>query len=101
MFPLLKLEFSPKPHISGGTSPEKRPVSPKVKQSRECRTMHTKGEVSITPHMSVSDLKEIFSDTFGLTVKVFHKSDGAWLEIATNMLSLEKQNAAVPEIKSL
>lgn len=96
MFPHLKLEFSAKPHTSGGASPKHTSVSPS-KTIGECRTVHTKGILTITPHMTVSELEEIFNDNLGLSVRIFQKSDNAWIEITTDMMSLEKLNKPVPE----
>lgn len=100
MFSHLKLEFNAKPYTSSGASPKKISVSPS-KTIWECRTVHTKGILTIKPHMTVSELKEIFNDNLGLSVRVLQKSDNAWHEVTTDLTSLEKLNQAIPENKSI
>lgn len=51
--------------------------------------------------MTVSELKEIFNDNLGLSVRVLQKSDNAWHEVTTDLTSLEKLNQAIPENKSI
>ena len=97
MFPFLKLDFFAKPNTSGGVSPKNHIVGPS-KTIGQCRTVHSKGTLSIMPQMTVSDIEQSFSDTFGLSVQVFHKSDKGWLEITNNMVTLEKQNATAAEL---
>lgn len=100
LFPFLKLEFSAKPNTSGGASPKEILVSPS-KSIGECRTVHTNGILTITPHMSVSDVEEIFSDNLGLSVRVFRKSGSMWMEITTKMFTLENLNSALVESNSI
>jgi hypothetical protein len=94
MFPNLKLLFFAKPHTAKGASPKRLAVSPS-KTVGECRVIHTKGTLTITPHMTVSDLKRELNDTFGLTVGIYHKVSTEWVEVTTDMVTLEKQNAGV------
>jgi hypothetical protein len=91
-FPYLKIEFFSKPHKPGGAS------SPKIMKSTskslgECRTIHNKGVVTITPTMTVNDLEQRFSDVYGLSIQVFRKSGKVWLETTvTDGWTLEEQN---------
>lgn len=39
----------------------------------ECRIIHEKGELTITPQMTVADLEDAFSSVYGLTVEVATK----------------------------
>jgi len=96
-FPFLKLEFSAKPHNSSGASPGKKTSVSPSKTIGECRTVHTAGVLTITPHMTISDLNEILNDNLGLSVRIFQKSGNAWLEITTNMIPLEKLNIPLSE----
>lgn len=98
LFPFLKLDFFSKPHTSGGASPKDLMVNSN-KSIGECRTIHTKGTLTITPHMTVNDLQNEFADTFGVTVRVFRKVGTDWLETSADMSSLEKQNAIASEPK--
>ena len=92
MFPYLNIEFFPKPHIQGGGSPKNSIVS-HSKTLGQCRTIHNKGEITITPQMTVTDLEQNFADVYGLSVQVFRKSGNAWLETTvTDGWTLEKQN---------
>jgi hypothetical protein len=97
MFPFLKLEFSAKPYKSSGASPEKKTSVSPSKTIGECRTVHTTGILTITPHMTISDLDEILNDNLGLSVKIFQKSGSTWVELTTNMIPLEKLNMPIQE----
>ena len=92
IFPFLKLEFSAKPHNSSGASPGNNTSVSPSKTIGECRTVHTSGVLTITPHMTISDLDEILNDNLGLSVKILHKSGSNWLEITTDRIPLEKLN---------
>lgn len=92
-YPYLKLEFFAKPHTKGGASPKKLMKS-HSKTLGECRTLHTKGHVSVQPEMTVGDLEQQFQDRYGLSVQVFRKSGRSWLETsATDSWTLHKQNS--------
>lgn len=92
LFPNLKIEFFTKPHQSGGSSPKKMMKHPS-KTLGECRVVHTKGMLSITPGLTVADLEQNFSCVYGLSVQVFRKSGKTWLETnTTDGWSLEEQN---------
>jgi hypothetical protein len=92
LFPYLKLEFFSKPHKHNGGSGKKS----KLESSKilgECRTIHQKGKITITPSMMVRDLEQSFSNIYGLTVEVFRKSGKVWLETThTDSWTLEEQN---------
>ncbi|HWY11306.1 MAG TPA: hypothetical protein VN026_08275 [Bacteroidia bacterium] len=92
LFPYLKLEFLSKPHSVGGGSPKKL-VKHSSKTLGECRIIHNKGNITITPNMTVTDLEQNFADVYGLGVQVFRKSGRAWLETTvTDGWTLEEQN---------
>jgi YHS domain-containing protein len=92
MFPYLKLEFFSKSHKLGGTSGDKL-VKHNSKTLGECRTIHNKGKITITPNMTVVDLEERFKDVYGLGVQIFRKSGKVWLETTvTDGWTLEEQN---------
>ncbi len=92
-FPYLKLEFLSKPHTSSGAASHKL-VKHNSKTLGECRTIHNKGKISISPSMSVADLEQKFSDVYGLTIQVYRKSGTSWLETSlTDGWSLEEQNS--------
>ena len=92
VFPYLKLEFFSKPHKPGGASAKKF-VKHSSKTLGECRTVHNKGKITITPNMTVVDLEQSFRDVYGLGVLVFRKSGKVWLETTvTDGWTLEEQN---------
>lgn len=91
-FPYLKLEFFSKPNKPDGV-PSKKLVTNNNKTIGECRTIHTKGVLSINPQMKVIDLDQNFRDVYGLSVQVLRKSGKAWLEATiTDGWTLEEQN---------
>lgn len=92
-FPYLKLEFLSKPHTGAGSSSQKL-IKNSSRTIGECRTIHNKGKITITPGMTVSDLEQKFSDVYGLTIQVHRKSGTSWLETSvTDGWSLEEQNS--------
>lgn len=92
LFPYLRIEFFSKPHKPGGAS-SKKIMKHSSKTLGECRTIHKKGQITITPNMTVNDLEQCFSDIFGLGVQVFRKSGKVWLETTvTDGWTLEEQN---------
>ncbi len=92
LFPFLKIEFFSKPHKVGGPSAKKL-MKHNAKTLEECRTIHNKGQITITPNLTVSDLEQKFQDVYGLSVQVFRKSGKVWLETTvTDGWSLAEQN---------
>ncbi|HEY0031037.1 MAG TPA: hypothetical protein VGC65_09785 [Bacteroidia bacterium] len=92
IFPYLRLEFFALPHKRGGGS-DKKLIKENSKTFGECRSTHTKGNITITPQMTVNDLEQQFSTIYGLFVQVFRKSGKVWLETTvTDGWSLEEQN---------
>ena len=92
-FPYLKIEFFTKPSKQGGSSLRKL-IKHASKTLGECRTIHNKGHITITPKMTVVDLEQRFGDVYGLGVQVFRKSGKIWLETTvTDGWTLEEQNS--------
>jgi hypothetical protein len=92
LFPYLKIEFFARPHQSGGAS-SKKLMKHGNKFVFECRTIHTTGEITVTPQMTVAELEDHFRDVFGLNVQVFRRSGKAWLETTvTDHWTLQEQN---------
>jgi hypothetical protein len=92
VFPYLKLEFFSKPSKQDGT-PIKKMIKQASKTLGECRTIHNKGSIVITPEITVSALEQRFSDVYGLGVLVLRKSGKVWLETTvTDGWTLEEQN---------
>lgn len=100
LFPYLKIEFFAKPHASGGQS-SKKYMKSSSKTLGECRTIHNKGSISISPEMTVDELERRFMDVYGLSVQVFRKSGKVWLETSvTDGWTLAKQNAQGEELSA-
>jgi hypothetical protein len=90
-FPYLKIEFFAKSQTVGG-SPSKKLIA-YSKTIGECRTLHNKGQLIITPNMTVAEMESYFSDVFGITIHVFRKSGKVWLDTSvTNGWTLAEQN---------
>ncbi len=93
LFPNLKINFFVKPHKYDGPL-SKKIISNISKTLGECRIIHSKGSITITPNMIVTDLDQNFNDVYGLSVQVFRRSGDTWLETTvTNSWTLEKQNS--------
>ena len=97
-FPYLKIEFFAKPHTSGGQS-AKNLMKQSSKTLGECRTVHNKGEITISPEMTVDELEQRFMDVYGLSTQIFRKSGNVWLETTvTDGWTLAKQNSQGEEL---
>lgn len=92
LFPFLKIEFFAKPHTANGPA-SKKLVNHSSKTLGTCRTIHTKGILSITPNMTVSELKTIFAEVYGLTIQVSRTFGKEWvITDHTEKWTLERQN---------
>jgi hypothetical protein len=93
LFPHLRLSFQGKPGKAGEASSHKI-VNKSSKTLGECRVVHNKGDLTISPAMTVADLEASFSDNFGLSVRVFMRSSNNWVETSKNgILSLREQDS--------
>ena len=91
-FQKLKIEFLSKPHEPGGAA-GKKPLVHASKTLGECRTIHNKGEITISAGMTVAELEQRFEDVYGLSIQIFRKSGKTWLPTSlTKAWTLEKQN---------
>ena len=69
-------------------------VFPYLKSLAECRKVHSVGEITIQPLMTVQSLEQIFLVEYGLGVQVFRKSGSVWLETTvTDSWTLAEQNS--------
>lgn len=100
MFPFLKIEFFSRPHKPGAGSAKKFMRS-ENKTLGECRAIHKKSLLTITPKMTVSELEQKFADYYGLSVQVFRKSGKVWLETTiTDGWTLQEQNRQGEELSN-
>jgi hypothetical protein len=92
LFPYLKIEFHGKPDKKGAAA-SKKIVRQPSKTLGECRVIHKKGSITLTPNLTVSDLVDTFRDVYGLSVIIYRKSGNAWLETSlTDRWTLKQQN---------
>ena len=99
VFPNLKLDFFHN-HDGVQEAPHNQLLIHPSKSISDCRAAHSRGVLSIWPHMTISDLKQGFNDTFGLSVQVFRKVGADWLETTTDKWPLEKHNMSATEMNS-
>lgn len=93
VFPYLKIEFFSKAHTSSGP-PSLKLIKNGSKTLGECRTIHTKGKLTIIPSMTVADLEKNFNDVYGLSIQILRKSGKGWLETSvTDGWELAEQNS--------
>lgn len=92
MFPHLELHFFARPKsLRGGSS---RKLVESSKTLGECRILHTKGTLTVTPKMTVADLEENFRSIYGLSVQVAAKIAGKRIPVRTRKeITLEELNA--------
>ena len=94
LFPKLKIEFFGKPNKTGSSPSAK--IYSASRTIGDCRIQHTNGELTITPSMTIADLKQILADKFGLSIGIFRLSGSQWVETAdNNKLTLQEQNDEV------
>jgi hypothetical protein len=92
LFPYLKIEFySESPIITGGL-PNKI-FMPSASVLGDCRIVHNKGTIIITPQMTIDELENVFCDVYGLSIHIIRKSGNAWIEASmSGGWTLEEQN---------
>lgn len=72
-FQNLQLSFHQKPSKPGGASSEEY-VESSSRTLSACRASGHAGFITISPEMTVGELKQHFSDVFELTIDVFHRT---------------------------
>jgi len=82
-FPNLKIEFHAKPHKSGGVASDKM-VETASKTLGQCRVEHNKGTITVTPNMTIEEIKQNFSDVYGLSVNITKKVGNNWVKLDSN-----------------
>ena len=95
LFPYLKLEFFSKPHVEGEGSWSKFMIFDHTKTLSEISDPPYIGSdiLFFTPAMETGNFEQLMQKNFGLSVQVFRKSMGAWIEsIQSDNWTLEKQN---------
>src|SRR5690349_13967015 len=91
-FPFLKIEFLTGSKLRAGLC-YKKILHDSALTIGECRIVHTKGQISIDPTMSVTELEKNFKDIYGLHVRLFRKSSKVWLDTSvTDSWTLHEQN---------
>lgn len=99
-FPFLKLEFYSNTHKNAEGSTKKSTLNNNLTVG-ETPKFYEDGIINIEKTMKVCELEKAFSDTFGLNVQVFRKSNDMWLQTTiTDNWSLEKQNRSGMEMNT-
>ena len=92
MFPYLKLEFFKHTHGIYQGNPKKDMLKSSF-TLKQFNNGHIKGTLEIKENMKVSDLESKFQELFNLSVQVFRKSAGTWIETSvTDDWTLKQQN---------
>jgi hypothetical protein len=93
----LQLSFHQKPSKPGGTSSDEL-VESSSKTLAACRAIDHTGFISISPEMTVGELKQHFSDVFELTVDVYHRTGkNTWSDMpVTENETLNVLNSDMP-----
>ncbi len=100
LFSGLDIEFFAKPSKSGAAASRK--VVTRSKKLLDCRATHEEGFVEISPAMTVDDLKDHFSDAFGLTIQVVRSTKHSSIAIPViEKHTLEEENRIGTEIKMI
>lgn len=90
-FPNLKLELYAKPHTEDGPHSDKI-----VKNSGltigDCRMVDHNGILIIDPRMTIADLTNLLTDTFGLKADVCRWTGTDWQKADSDKLTLEAFN---------
>ncbi|MGZ4034614.1 MAG: hypothetical protein ACXVDZ_10005 [Bacteroidia bacterium] len=92
LFPFLRIEFySKSPNLKGHLLHQT--AMPSARVLGDCRIVHNKGTITITQNMTINELSQAFSDTYGLIIHIQRKSGNAWIETSmTGEWTLEEQN---------
>lgn len=101
MFPFLKLEFFHQKHnlFQGSNKKDILNANDTLKQ---CRKNHAEGTIILNENMKVSELENLFQNTFGLSAQVFRKSGRSWIETTvTDDWTLKQQNDEGKELSFL
>ena len=86
-FPNLKIEFFGKP-VKVGTPSSEKLMKP-TKTLGDCRIVHNKGELMLSPATTLLDLKQTLADTYGLSTVFFRRSGDKWIETSDHKSSLQ------------
>jgi hypothetical protein len=101
IFPFLKLEFFHHKHNSFQGSYKKDILNPNI-TLKQCRKKHSEGVLLIKEDMKVTEIENLFQDTFGLSAQVFRKSGKSWIETTvTDDWTLKRQNDEGKELSFL
>lgn len=91
-FPYLRIQFYQQPHIAGEGSSVREQIS-EEKTIGSVRQIHNDGDFTINDQMVVGEFEKSFYEKFGLSVQVFRKSGGLWMQTtSTDQWTLAEQN---------
>ena len=100
-FPFLKIEFFKRDRNSKGENAGSSPI-PSHLRIKDISHDFKPGTVDVYEDMPIGELEEKFRDLFKLSVQVYRKSGGLWLETTkTDRWTLKEQNTHGMEISSM
>lgn len=91
LFSNLKIEFYSRPSHSGAPHPKKL-IDNYSKTLGECRELHTKGTLTISPSMTLSEITSNFEDVYGIAVDILKKEGEHWINATSHDITLEELN---------
>lgn len=83
-FPDFLLAFFKKPSKVGASAPKKMVIRA-TETLGQCRNIHKKGMLTVTPGMTVADIERDFDDVYGLSVEVLKRAGDSWTKAEANM----------------
>jgi glycerol-3-phosphate O-acyltransferase len=100
MFPYLKLEFFETPHQEFEGSPKKEMLDHHL-TIKQVRKKYADSHLSISKFQKIADLERDFYDNYGLSVQVFRRAGGNWIEtIFTDFWTLDEQNRRGEQLRT-
>ncbi len=98
VFQNLHLSFYQKPSKPGGISSDEL-IDKSSKTLASCRAIDHSGFISVSPEMTVGELKQHFSDVFELTIDVFQRTGkNTWSEFPVEESeTLQSLNVEMPK----
>lgn len=100
-YPFLKIEFFKNGEVRKERYPAHLMIANQFSLKEAWFKNKKEGYMNISESMTVSELENIFMDSYGLSVQVFRKSGNLWLETTmTDGWTLKQQNDHGQEISS-
>jgi len=98
LFPSLRIEFLSKTS-NQHSSIQNQQFHHSNKRINDCRVIHKKGTLTVSPTMTIAEIEQNLTDTFGLSARIFRKSGHTWTEVPSAegwTLAEQNNNAKAP-----